>query len=103
MKIQLSSVAKLSETVAPKELKRFSQLRSVTLQANLAPGYSVGEGIAFLERAAKDLLPASVKTDLSGNSRDWRASSGSLAAVFGLALAFIYLVLAAQFESFRIR
>ncbi len=99
--IQLSSVAKLSETVAPKELKRFSQLRSVTLQANLAPGYSVGEGIAFLERAAKDLLPATVKTDLSGNSRDWRASSGSLAAVFGLALAFIYLVLAAQFESFR--
>lgn len=99
--VQLSNVSSITETVAPKELKRFNQLRSVTLQANLAPGYTVGEALLFLERAARELLPPEVKTDVSGQSRDFRASSDSLSLVFVLALAFIYLVLAAQFESFR--
>lgn len=99
--IQLSNVATVTESVAPKELKRFNQLRSVTVQASLAPGYTVGDGIAFLEQAARDLLPSTVQTDLSGLSRDYRTSANSLALVFVLAIAFIYLVLAAQFESFR--
>ena len=99
--IQLSNVASVAESVAPKELKRFNQLRSVTIQASLAPGYTVGEGIAFLEQAARELLPSTVQTDLSGQSRDFRTSANSLALVFVLAIAFIYLVLAAQFESFR--
>ncbi len=99
--IQLSNVANVSESVAPKELKRFNQLRSVTIQGSLAPGYAVGEALNFLEQAARDVLPATVQTDLDGSSRDFRTSADSLLVVFVLALAFIYLVLSAQFESFR--
>jgi multidrug efflux pump len=99
--IQLSNVASVSESVAPKELKRFNQLRSVTIQGSLAPGYAVGEALNFLEQAARDVLPATVQTDLDGSSRDFRTSADSLLVVFVLALAFIYLVLSAQFESFR--
>ena len=99
--IQLSNLATVTESVAPKELKRFNQLRSVTIQASLAPGYAVGEALDFLEQAAREVLPATVQTDLDGASRDYRSSADSLLVVFLLALAFIYLVLSAQFESFR--
>ncbi len=99
--IQLSNVASVTESVAPKELKRFNQLRSVTIQASLAPGYAVGEALAFLEGAAREVLPPTVQTDLDGASRDFRTSADSLLMVFVLALVFIYLVLSAQFESFR--
>ncbi len=99
--VQLSNIAKVTESVAPKELKRFNQLRSVTVQASLAPGYTVGDGVAFLEQAAREVLPATARTDLNGLARDYRSSANSLAVVFVLALAFIYLVLSAQFESFR--
>ncbi len=99
--IQLSNIVKVVESVAPKELKRFNQLRAVTISANLAPGYSLGEALTYLERAAREVLPANVQTDVRGQSRDYRAAGQSLALVFVLALAFIYLVLAAQFESFR--
>ena len=99
--IQLANLASVTEAVAPKELKRFNQLRAATLQANLAPDYSIGEAITFLEQAAREVLPQTVQTDLNGQSRDFRASADSLASVFVLALLFIYLVLAAQFESFR--
>jgi multidrug efflux pump len=99
--IQLSNVVTVSESVAPKELKRFNQLRSVTIQASLAPGYAVGEAIDFLEQTAREVLPVTVQTDLDGSSREFRASADSLLMVFVLALVFIYLVLAAQFESFR--
>jgi len=99
--IQLSNIVKVIESVAPKELKRFNQLRSVTLSANIAPGYALGEVLDHLEKTALEVLPRSVQTDVNGQSRDYRASSQSLALVFVLALAFIYLVLAAQFESFR--
>ncbi|MGA7116412.1 MAG: efflux RND transporter permease subunit [Hyphomicrobium sp.] len=99
--IQLSNLATVTESVAPKELKRFNQLRSVTIQASLAPGYAVGEALDFLEQAAREVLPATVQTDLDGATRDYRSSADSLLVVFLLALAFIYLVLSAQFESFR--
>ena len=99
--IQLSNLATVTELVAPKELKRFNQLRSVTIQASLAPGYAVGEALDFLEQAAREVLPATVQTDLDGATRDYRSSADSLLVVFLLALAFIYLVLSAQFESFR--
>jgi multidrug efflux pump len=99
--VQLSNVVSIQESVAPKELKRFNQLRSVTLVANLAPGYTIGDGVKFLEDAARETLPPHVQTDLNGQSRDYRSSANSLALVFVLALGFIYLVLAAQFESFR--
>ena len=99
--IQLSNVVQVKESVAPKELKRFNQLRAVTISANIAPGYAVGDGLAALEAAAKEVLPAGIRTDVSGQSREFRAAGQSLIFVFVLALGFIYLVLAAQFESFR--
>jgi multidrug efflux pump len=99
--IQLANIVKVVESVAPKELRRFNQLRSVTLSGNIAPGYALGEVLQHIERAVVDVLPQNVQTDVNGQSRDYRASSDSLSLVFILALAFIYLVLAAQFESFR--
>lgn len=73
------------------------------MQASLAPGYTVGDGLAFLEQAARDVLPSTVQTDLSGLSRDFKMSADSLVLVFVLAIVFIYLVLAAQFRVFAIR
>jgi multidrug efflux pump len=99
--IQLSNIVKVVESIAPKELRRFNQLRSVTISASIAPGYALGEVLDHIERVVDQVLPPTTQTDVNGQSRDYRASSESLAMVFVLALAFIYLVLAAQFESFR--
>jgi multidrug efflux pump len=99
--IQLSNIVKVVESVAPKELKRFNQLRAVTISGTIAPGYALGEVLDHIERTVDEVLPQEIQTDVNGQSRDYRASSQSLALVFVLALAFIYLVLAAQFESFR--
>jgi multidrug efflux pump len=99
--IQLSNIVQVKESVAPRDLRRFNQLRAVTISANVAPGYTVGDGLAVLEQAARDVLPANVQTDLSGQSREFRSAGQSLVFIFVLALGFIYLVLAAQFESFR--
>ncbi|WP_119460286.1 efflux RND transporter permease subunit [Rhodospirillaceae bacterium SYSU D60014] len=98
--IPLSNIVTFSETVAPKELNRFNQLRSATISASLAPGYSLGEGLAFMEDAAARVLPGSVQTDYAGQSREFKESGSSLYFIFLLALGFIFLVLAAQFESF---
>ncbi len=98
--IPLSSLLKVRETVAPRELNHFGQRRAVVISANLANGYTQGEAIDFMEATAKGILKPGYATDLSGSSREYRASSGSLVLTFVLALAFIYLVLAAQFESF---
>jgi len=98
--VQLSNLVTIEETVAPKELNRFNQLRSATITASLAPGYSLGEALAFLEDAAERVLPASVQFDYDGQSREFKQSGASLYFIFLLALGFIYLVLAAQFESF---
>jgi multidrug efflux pump len=99
--IQLSNIVQVDEAVAPKELKRFNQLRAVIISANLSPGYSQGEGLQFLEDVADAVLPNTVQTDVTGQSREFRAAGQSLIFVFMLALGFIYLVLSAQFESFR--
>ena len=96
--VALSNLVTGQETVAPKELNHFNKLRSATVTATLAPGYPMGEAVAFLEAEAAKLPPGTV-SDLNGQSREFRASTGGLYLTFGLALAFIYLVLAAQFES----
>jgi multidrug efflux pump len=98
--VQLSNLVKLHETVAPKELNRFNQFRSATITGNVAPGYSLGEALDFLESAAQRVLPTSVRYDFSGESREFKEAGSSLLFVFVLALGFIFLVLAAQFESF---
>jgi multidrug efflux pump len=99
--VQLSNIVKVKEAVAPKELRRFNQLRAVTISASLGEGYALGDALTFLEKTARELLPETVLTDVSGQSREYRAAGQSLLLVFLLALGFIYLVLAAQFESFR--
>jgi len=98
--VQLSNLVTMRETVAPKELNRFNQFRSATITGNIAAGYSLGEGLDFLESAAKRVLPPTVRYDFSGESREFREAGSSLLFVFILALGFIFLVLAAQFESF---
>ncbi|MBI3452575.1 MAG: efflux RND transporter permease subunit [Rhodospirillales bacterium] len=97
--IPLSSLVTVTESVAPKELNHFNKLRSATITATLAPGYTLGEALAYLQAAA-DKLPANIVNDLAGQSREFRTSTGGIYITFLLALAFIYLVLAAQFESF---
>jgi multidrug efflux pump len=98
--IPLASLVTVREAVAPRELNHFSQRRAVTITANLAPDYSLGEALDFLDEVGKKVLKPGYTTDLNGTSREFRNSQGSLTIVFVLALLFIFLVLAAQFESF---
>ncbi|MGH8581816.1 MAG: efflux RND transporter permease subunit [Gammaproteobacteria bacterium] len=98
--VQLDNLARVQETVAPKELNHFNRLRAAILSASLAPGQSLGEAIAFLESTAAKVLPPAARIDFEGQSREFRESGRGLYLTFALALVFIYLVLAAQFESF---
>jgi multidrug efflux pump len=98
--VPLSSLVKVREAVAARELNHFNQRRSVTITANLAPNYSLGEALQFMDATAAKVLQPGYATELNGVSREFRASSGALGLVFVLALLFIFLVLAAQFESF---
>ncbi len=98
--VQLSNVVKVEESVSPKELNHFNRVRSATITANLAPGVGLGQALDDLDRIWKDDLPPSVKRDLGGQSREFRDSKGTLYFMFVLAIAFIFLVLSAQFESF---
>ncbi len=99
--IPLSNLIKINESVAPKELNHFNQLRAATLTSYLAPGYTVADGLAFLEKAADEILGSQAQIDYSGQSREYKESTAGIYITFLLALAFIYLVLSAQFESFR--
>ncbi len=98
--IPLASLVKVREAVAPRELNHFSQRRAVAITANLAPNYSLGEALDFLDQVGKRVLKPGYTTDVNGISREFKKSQGSLTIVFVLALLFIFLVLAAQFESF---
>ena len=98
--VPLSALVKVHESVSPRELNHFGQRRSATLTSNLAPHYSLGEALAFLDTTANQVLKGGYTTDLNGISREFRSSQGALVIVFVLALLFIFLVLAAQFESF---
>ncbi|MBY0267837.1 MAG: efflux RND transporter permease subunit [Burkholderiales bacterium] len=99
--IQLSNLVRLTETVAPKELNHFNRLRAATISGNVGAGHTLSEAIGALDAAAAQVLSAEYQTALDGQSREFRESGQQLYLIFVLALAFIYLVLAAQFESFR--
>lgn len=99
--VPLSALVSVKETIAPRQLNHFGQRRAITITANLAPGYTQGEALAFLEGSAARHLTAGYSSDLSGSMREFVRASGSLGVTFVLALFFIYLVLAAQFESFK--
>lgn len=98
--VPLSNIVKLQEGVAPRELNHFDKLRAVTITANLVPGYSLAQALLDVENVIAEIAP-DMKIDYAGNSREFKESAASMAMIFGLALAFIYLVLAAQFESWR--
>jgi len=97
----LSNLIAIRETVAPKELNHFNRQRAAIISANIAPGYTLGDALTFMDQAAGETLPANFQTTLDGQSREFRESGKTLLVTFGLALCFIYLVLSAQFESFR--
>jgi multidrug efflux pump len=99
--ISLENLVDVRETTSPRELNHFGQRRAVTITANLAPGYTLGEALTYMDGVANQILKPGYAVDYNGQSREFRQSSSSLAFTFSLALAFIYLVLAAQFESFR--
>ena len=98
--IPLSALVKIRESVSPRELNHFGQRRSVSITGSLAPDYSLGEALKFMDATAAKVLKTGYTTDLNGTSREFKNSQGALVVVFVLALVFIFLVLAAQFESF---
>ncbi|HEX8659707.1 MAG TPA: efflux RND transporter permease subunit, partial [Hymenobacter sp.] len=99
--VQLDNVIRLVESSTPPQLYRFNRYNAATFSASLAPGRTLGDGIAAMRAIADKNLDETFTTELSGASRDFEESSSSLLFAFGLALVLIYLVLAAQFESFR--
>jgi multidrug efflux pump len=98
--IPLSNLVHLEETAGPTTLNRFDRMRAITLQAALADGASLGEALDEVEDAARELLPASARIGWDGESLEFRESGSSLFLTFGLAMVIVFLVLAAQFESF---
>lgn len=99
--VQLDNIVRFEETSSPPQLYHYNRYKSATISASLAPGKTLGEGIEVMERIGTTLLDDSFDTDLSGPSRDFQESSGNTSFAFLLALLLIYLILAAQFESFR--
>ena len=99
--IQLDNLVQMKENSSPPILYHFNRYKSATVSANLADGKTLGEGIAEMQRIADKLLDSSFTTALSGPSRDFAESNSNISFALILALLLIYLILAAQFESFR--
>ena len=99
--IQMDNLVELEESVAPPQLYRYNRFNSATISAGLSPGYSLGESIDEMDRIAKETLDDTFRTALEGESRNFRESSSSLMFAFLLALVLIFLILSAQFESFK--
>ncbi|QHT71257.1 efflux RND transporter permease subunit [Rhodocytophaga rosea] len=98
--IQLDNLVTTSELSSPPQLYHNNRFLSATVSAGLAPGMSIGDGIEAMDRIAEKVLDDSFSTDLAGESRDFKESGSNTLFAFGLALLLIYLILAAQFESF---
>ena len=98
--IPLSTVVHLAESSSPPTLFHYNRYKAATISASLEPGKTIGDGVKAMQDIAKRLLDETYQTSLSGASRDYAESSSNIAFAFGLALILIYLVLAAQFESF---
>jgi multidrug efflux pump len=96
----LSALVSIRENAASPSLRRYDRLPSITLTAALAEGYSLGEAIAFVNRTAADILPPEAKIAFTGQSQQFQEASGGLYVTLVLALLIVFLVLAAQFESF---
>ncbi len=98
--IQLDNIVSVEERSNPPQLYHYNRYKSATVSANLAPGRTIGDGIAAMRETAKKTLDETFSTDLTGSSRDFDESSSNTAFAFILALLLVYLILAAQFESF---
>lgn len=99
--IQLDNLVKMVEDVAPPQLYRYNRFVAATVSSGLNTGYTIGDGLDEMDRIAKEVLDDSFRTALTGESKEFRESSSSLMFAMGLALLLIFLVLAAQFESFK--
>lgn len=99
--IQMENLVELDESIAPPKLYRYNRFVSATISAGLAEGKTIGEGLDEMDKIAKSTLDETYRTALAGDSKEFRESSSSLFFAFGLALLLIYLILAAQFESFK--
>lgn len=99
--IPLSNLVQINSNASPLSLNHFQQIRSATISANLGPGYTLGQALNFLEETAQKHLPDNIQYDYSGQSRQFIEASGSMGLTFSFAIIFIFLILAAQFESFR--
>ncbi len=98
--VQLSNLLQIEEKVGPSQINRYNRLRSATITADAVPGVTIDEALLLIQRVADETLPASFTTTLAGESREFREGQGNLAFTFGLAVLFVYMVLASQFESF---
>ncbi len=98
--VQLSNLVHTDEGVGPSSISHYDRLRASIVSANPAPGVTLDEALNAVDRAAKEVLPPSFSTALSGESREFRESQVNVAFTFGLAILFVYMVLASQFESF---
>ena len=99
--IQMENLVDLKESIAPPKLYRYNRFASATVSAALSEGYTIGQGLDEMDKIAAEVLDDTFRTALSGDSKEYRESSSSLLFAFGLAILLIYLILAAQFESFR--
>ncbi len=98
--VPLANLVTLTDIAASGELNRMNRMRSITLRAALAPGYTLGEAILYMENVASQVLPPHVRIGYKGESRLFKETSNSLYVTFAMALLIVFLVLAAQFESF---
>jgi multidrug efflux pump len=98
--IPLANLVTLTELAEPGTFNRFNRLRAITLSAGLAPGYRLGEAIDWVRDVAREELPDTAQLDWKGESREYQAAGGALAFTLAMALLVVFLVLAAQFESF---
>ena len=99
--VQLDNLVELTNGIAPPKLYRYNRFVSATISAGLAEGKTIGEGLDEMDKIAADLLDETFRTALAGDSKDYRESASSLMFAFILAIVLIYLILAAQFESFK--
>jgi len=99
--VPLGNLVNLEEVSGAMQLNRFDRLRAITLSAGLAPGYTMGEAVTYFQDLVDAELPASARLTFDGEAREYLRSRGQLWTTFGFAIAIVFLVLAAQFESFR--
>jgi multidrug efflux pump len=97
--VPLDAVTKVEEHIGPRQLNHFNRVRSFTLSASMMPGFTLGQALDSLTAAATKVLPAGSTVDLAGESREFSESGGALYFAFALALIFVFMVLAAQYES----